>query len=113
MTWTETLRTAWEALNGRRMRSLLTMLGILIGIAAVMLTVGLGEGARLQIGKEINKLGSNLLIVMPGGSGGLSSGLGLSLAKQIIVSAGGQLWYEDREGGGARFVIELPDAGAA
>ena len=75
MTWTETLRTAWEALNGRRMRSLLTMLGILIGIAAVMLTVGLGEGARLQIGKEINKLGSNLLIVMPGGSGGLSSGL--------------------------------------
>ena len=44
---------------------------------------------------------------------GLSSGLGLSLAKQIIGAAGGQLWYEDREGGGARFVIELPDAGAA
>ena len=41
---------------------------------------------------------------------GLSSGLGLSLAKQIIVDAGGQLWYEDREGGGARFVIELPEA---
>ena len=42
---------------------------------------------------------------------GLSSGLGLSLAKQIIGNAGGQLWYEDREGGGARFIIELPQAG--
>jgi two-component system sensor histidine kinase/response regulator len=43
---------------------------------------------------------------------GLSSGLGLSLAKQIVVGAGGQLWYEDREGGGARFVLELPVAHA-
>lgn len=41
---------------------------------------------------------------------GLSSGLGLSLAKQILSNAGGHLWYEDREGGGARFVIELPEA---
>ena len=41
---------------------------------------------------------------------GNSSGLGLSLAKQIIVNAGGQLWYEARKSGGARFVIELPHA---
>ena len=41
---------------------------------------------------------------------GLSSGLGLSLARQILAGSGGQLWYEDREGGGARFVIELPAA---
>ena len=41
---------------------------------------------------------------------GLSSGLGLSLAKQILAGSGGQLWYEDREGGGARFVMELPVA---
>jgi two-component system sensor histidine kinase/response regulator len=43
-------------------------------------------------------------------AGGLSSGLGLSLARQIIADAGGQLWYEDREGGGACFVIDLPQA---
>lgn len=74
MGWAETVRTAVEALNGRRLRSLLTMLGILIGIAAVMLTVGLGEGARRSIDAQINKLGSNLLIVMPGSaSGGLTS----------------------------------------
>jgi signal transduction histidine kinase len=41
---------------------------------------------------------------------GLSSGLGLSLAKQILADHGGALWYEDREGGGARFVVELPAA---
>lgn len=45
-------------------------------------------------------------------AGGTSSGLGLSLAKQIVAGAGGQLWYEDREGGGARFIIELPEANA-
>ncbi|MGI8560192.1 MAG: hybrid sensor histidine kinase/response regulator [Luteimonas sp.] len=43
-------------------------------------------------------------------AGGTSSGLGLSLAKQIVAGAGGQLWYEDREGGGARFIVELPEA---
>jgi two-component system sensor histidine kinase/response regulator len=42
-------------------------------------------------------------------AGNTSSGLGLALAKQIVVAAGGQLWYEDRDGGGARFVIELPE----
>lgn len=41
-------------------------------------------------------------------AGGLSSGLGLSLARQILVDAGGGLWYESRDGGGACFVIELP-----
>ena len=39
---------------------------------------------------------------------GLSSGLGLSLARQILGSVDSQLWYEDREGGGARFVMEVP-----
>jgi signal transduction histidine kinase len=41
---------------------------------------------------------------------GLSNGLGLSLAKRIIARAGGQLWYEPRRNGGARFIIELPEA---
>jgi putative ABC transport system permease protein len=46
MSWRVTLRTALEAILSRRMRSSLTMLGILIGIAAVMLTVGLGQTGR-------------------------------------------------------------------
>ncbi|MGN6634800.1 MAG: ABC transporter permease [Oryzihumus sp.] len=68
MTWTETLRTAMEAIRTRRLRSALTMLGILIGIAAVILTVGLGQGAQAQVRDQISKLGSNLLIVSPGSS---------------------------------------------
>ncbi len=72
MTWPETLRTAWEAISTRRMRSALTVLGILIGIAAVMLTVGLGQGAQQQVASQIDKLGSNLLIVSPGSSTSLT-----------------------------------------
>lgn len=41
----------------------------------------------------------------------ISNGLGLTLAQQIATNAGGRLWYEDREGGGARFLLELPEAG--
>ncbi|MEI2765128.1 MAG: ABC transporter permease [Dermatophilaceae bacterium] len=79
MSWLETVRTAYEAIRVRRMRSALTMLGILIGIAAVMLTVGLGQGAQKQVTDQINKLGSNLLIVTPGSTtsvGGVRGGFG-------------------------------------
>jgi putative ABC transport system permease protein len=79
MTWGETFRTALEAIRSRRMRSALTMLGILIGIAAVMLTVGLGQGAQAQVRDQINQLGSNLLIVSPGSTtttGGIRGGRG-------------------------------------
>ncbi|GGL34369.1 ABC transporter permease [Phycicoccus endophyticus] len=72
MTWSETLRTALEAIRTRRMRSALTVLGILIGIGAVMLTVGLGQGAQQEVADQIDKLGSNLLIVSPGSSTSLS-----------------------------------------
>jgi putative ABC transport system permease protein len=64
----ETFRTALEAIRSHRLRSSLTMLGILIGIAAVILTVGLGQGAQVQVREQIAKLGSNLLIVQPGSS---------------------------------------------
>lgn len=76
MPWGETIKTAIAALNARRMRSALTMLGILIGIAAVMLTVGLGQGAQQQITDQINSLGSNMIVVSPtqSSSGGFRGG---------------------------------------
>ena len=67
-----------------------------------------GPGIPASRQRELFKPFQRLTEVDP--ANGLSSGLGLSLAKQIIGNAGGQLWYEDREGGGARFVIELPEA---
>ena len=68
MTWTETLRTGWSAVTSHAMRSILTVLGILIGIAAVILTVGLGLGTQKDVSEQISQLGSNLLIVKPGSS---------------------------------------------
>ena len=49
MSWLETLRTGLNGVRTHRLRSGLTVLGILIGIAAVILTVGLGEGAQAQV----------------------------------------------------------------
>ena len=68
MSWTETLRTGWAAVRSHAMRSILTVLGILIGIAAVILTVGLGLGTQQDVSAQIDALGSNLLIVTPGSS---------------------------------------------
>jgi putative ABC transport system permease protein len=63
VSWAETLRTGLEGVRSHLLRSALTVLGILIGIAAVILTVGFGEGASVQIREEINSLGTNLLII--------------------------------------------------
>jgi putative ABC transport system permease protein len=68
MGWLQTFRTAIEAIVGHRMRSVLTVLGILIGIASVALTVGLAQGATDQVQSQISSLGSNVLIVSPGSS---------------------------------------------
>jgi putative ABC transport system permease protein len=64
----ETFRTGLEAVVAHRLRSALTVLGIMIGITAVILTVGLGEGAQQQVSSQISALGSNLLTVTPGSS---------------------------------------------
>ena len=78
MSWLETIRTSLDAIRSHRLRSGLTMLGILIGIAAVILTVGLGEGAQQQVASAINSLGTNLLVISPGSSttAGVRGGLG-------------------------------------
>lgn len=57
---------AWASLIANKMRSLLTMLGIIIGVAAVIALVSIGFGVRQQIQDSISSLGSNLLMVYPG-----------------------------------------------
>jgi putative ABC transport system permease protein len=79
MSWRDTLRTATEAVRTHRLRSALTMLGILIGITAVVLTVGIGDGAKQQVQDQINELGTNVLVVSPGSTTsatGLRGGFG-------------------------------------
>jgi putative ABC transport system permease protein len=75
----ETLRTGLEGVVTHRLRSTLTVLGIMIGIAAVILTVGLGEGAQQQVTSQITALGTNLLTITPGSttsSSGIRGGFG-------------------------------------
>ncbi len=81
----ETLRTAIGAIFARKLRSALTMLGILIGIASVMLTVGLGQGAQKTITDEINKLGSNMIMVTSGANSGLTAGGGNNRAPRAVA----------------------------
>ena len=73
-----TLKLALDALLRNRARSLLTMLGVIIGVAAVIVTVAIGAGARESVQSQINSLGSNMIVVMPGSvtQGGARSGFG-------------------------------------
>ncbi|GAA4610334.1 putative ABC transport system permease protein [Actinoplanes octamycinicus] len=62
----EAWRVALTALRANRLRSLLTMLGVVIGVAAVVALVAIGTGTKQQIERQVEGLGSNLLIVVPG-----------------------------------------------
>jgi putative ABC transport system permease protein len=73
----ETAKSAWRSLASSRLRTLLTMLGMIIGTGAVVAVLGIGEGARSSVEGRIRSLGSNLLMVRPSfvaGGGGLRSG---------------------------------------
>ncbi len=74
----QTVRMALQALVRNRSRSLLTMLGVVIGVAAVIVTVAIGTGAKTSVADQINGLGSNLVVVIPGSvqSGGAKTGTG-------------------------------------
>ncbi len=72
------LRIALRALMVNKMRSALTMLGIIIGVGAVIAMIAVGSGAKKRIAEQIASMGSNLLVVMSGSStsGGLRFGSG-------------------------------------
>lgn len=74
----ETIRVALRALLRNKMRSLLTALGVIIGVASVIAMVAIGAGARAQVEKAFTSMGSNMLIVMSGSSssGGHRGGSG-------------------------------------
>ena len=75
----EALRMALNGLLANRLRSSLTMLGILIGVMAVILLVAVGNGASVQINSQVQALGANVIYVYPSnakGSGGVSQGFG-------------------------------------
>jgi len=72
------LRVAWQALRRNATRSLLTMLGIIIGVGAVITSMAIGSGAQAAVLAQIESLGANLVVVIPGAinQGGVSLGGG-------------------------------------
>jgi putative ABC transport system permease protein len=84
------IRTAWKALQRNVSRSLLTMLGIIIGVGAVIASMAIGAGAEAAVLKQIESLGANLIVITPGS----------------VTSGGVQL------GGGSRTTLTLDDVAA-
>ena len=70
------LRSAWRALGANALRSVLTMLGIIIGVAAVITMIAVGRGATERVQAQMKGLGSNIMLVLPGGvtAGGVRLG---------------------------------------
>jgi putative ABC transport system permease protein len=80
----QSVRIAGRALRVNKLRSALTMLGIIIGVAAVIAMVGVGAGAQARVAEQIQSLGSNLIIVLPGSI--TASGIRLGTGTQQTIT---------------------------
>ena len=67
MNWTNLFKIALKALANNKMRAFLTMLGIIIGVASVITMIALGQGTKKNIQDEISSMGSNMIMIHPGG----------------------------------------------
>ena len=91
----EIFKTAIRSLLSNRTRSILTMLGIIIGVGAVIIMVAIGNGASRQMQELMDSFGSNLIIVMPappnttGARGAAGSGANLTLADSTAIAGEG------------------------
>ena len=91
VSWSEIVRTSFESLMANRVRSFLTMLGVIIGVASVVALMALGEGASNAITSQIQSIGTNLIFIAPGsmqqGPGSTSGALNLSLEDYNAIVA--------------------------
>jgi putative ABC transport system permease protein len=89
-----TLRIALRALRVNKLRSMLTMLGIIIGVGAVITMIAVGGGAQQRVAEQIKSLGSNLMIIIPGSttSGGVR--MGSSSAQSLTEDDAGAITRE-------------------
>ena len=88
MTLLDILRTAFFALRGNWMRSALTSLGVIIGIAAVIVMVSIGQGTQKEIDKMVSGLGSQRLDISPGGGRGPGGGARMSASSFFTLNEG-------------------------
>ncbi|MFH2132111.1 MAG: ABC transporter permease, partial [bacterium] len=91
MKWRRLIKVALHSILGNKMRSVLTMLGIIIGVASVIALVSIGQGSQADIQTQVASLGTNLIIIRPGsgqsmgvsGGGGSLDSLSLDDVKQL------------------------------
>lgn len=88
MDFSAILRVALKALQRNKMRTILTMLGIIIGVGAVICTVAIGEGASNQVQEQLSKLGDNLIFVMAGSVNSHGIHMGSQATKTLTVDDG-------------------------
>jgi macrolide transport system ATP-binding/permease protein len=107
------MAAAAEAIWRNKMRSALTMLGVFIGVAALIAMVSVGQGANEAVRKQIERLGTNLVVILPGAitSGGARGGFGSALTLTVVdaqairreAAAVGAVSYLIRQSGQIRF----------
>lgn len=94
MNWLASMKIALNALRINKLRSTLTMLGIIIGVAAVIAMIAIGRGAQTRVEEQIKSLGSNLMIILPGSTTASGVRLG-SGASQTLTED--DAWVIQRE----------------
>jgi macrolide transport system ATP-binding/permease protein len=102
------LAAAMQAIARNRMRSALTMLGVFIGVAALIAMVAVGQGANEAVRKQIESLGTNLMVVVPGAisSGGIRAGYGS--ASTITVGDAQAIRRDDPSVASVSYLIRQP-----
>ena len=85
------IRIAFQALRMNKLRSALTMLGIVIGVASVIATVAIGSGATQRIRDQIASIGSNIIIITPGSTSSSGVRLGTGNAATLSESDAGDI----------------------
>jgi len=101
MNWLAAVRTAWRALAANTLRSILTMLGIIIGVAAVITMIAVGNGATARVQAQMKGLGSNIMLVLPG------------FVSQAGVRLGAQTRQRLTEEDALAIAVEIPEVQVA
>ena len=83
--WLESFRIGFREMRRHRTRSALTMLGVIIGVAAIIAVVAISQGAKMRIQGQIAKVGSNMMLIIPGSTskGGVHGGAGTALSLTV------------------------------
>ena len=91
MSFLEMILSALRGISANKLRSILTLLGVMIGVASVILLLAVGNGSAQQVNSAISQLGTNTLTVRPTGGGGGQTAASTGSTKQITMAVGNEI----------------------